>query len=191
MPPCIGESERSSFQTSSARRLAPVVAQPARELGDDPHVVARLAGRIERLAHALHAPLAVRHGALGLAPRRGRREDDVGHLRGLRQDDVLHDEEVEAGEELARVVDVGLGLRGVLADHVERPQLAALHAVEHLRQVPAVLRPDRRAPRPLEARARVRVALDVLEARELVRDRAHVAAALDVVLAAQRVEPEP
>ena len=37
-------------------------------------------------------------------------------------------------------------------------------------------------------RARLVVALDVLEARQLVRDRAHVAAALHVVLAAQRVE---
>ena len=37
-------------------------------------------------------------------------------------------------------------------------------------------------------RARLGVALDVLEARQLVRDRAHVAAALHVVLAAQRVE---
>ena len=82
-------------------RLRPVVAEPARELGDDPHVVARLARRIERLADALHAPLAVRHRALALAPRRGRGEDDVGHLGGLRQDDVLHDEEVELREEPA------------------------------------------------------------------------------------------
>ena len=41
----------------------------------------------------------------------------------------------------------------------------------------------------LEARASLVVALDVLEAGQLVRDRPHVAAALDVVLAAQRVEP--
>ena len=33
-----------------------------------------------------------------------------------------------SGEELARLGDVGLGLRRVLADHVERAQLAALHA---------------------------------------------------------------
>ena len=49
--------------------------------------------------------------------------------------------------------------------------------------------PDRRVPGRLEAGARLVVALDVLEAGQLVRDRAHVAAALDVVLAAQRVEP--
>ena len=77
-------------------RVGPVVPEPARELGEDPHVVARLAGRIECLAHALHATLAVRHRPLALAPRRGRGEDDVGHLGGLREHDVLDDEEVEA-----------------------------------------------------------------------------------------------
>ena len=45
------------------------------------------------------------------------------------------------------------------------------------------------APRALELRAGLLVGLDVLEAGEAVRDRAHVAAALHVVLAAQRVEP--
>ena len=57
-------------------------------------------------------------------------------------------------QQLARVLDVGLGLRRVLADHVQRAQLAALHALEHLRQVPAVARDDRRSPRrPRSARA--------------------------------------
>jgi hypothetical protein len=46
---------------------------------------------------------------------------------------------------------------------------------------------DLRAPRALEPRADL-VVLDVLEAGELVGQRAHVAAALHVVLAAQRVE---
>ena len=114
---------------------------------------------------------------------------DVGHLGGLREDDVLHDEEVELREELARAIDVGLGLCRVLTDHVERPQLAALHPVEHLRQMPAVGRANRHAPRLLEPRACLVVSLDVLEARELVGDGAHVAAALHVVLTAQRVEP--
>ena len=62
-----------------------------------------------------------------------------------------------------------------------------LHRLEHLGQVQAVSRRDRRAPRGLELRAR-RVVLDVLEAGQLVRDRAHVAAALHVVLAAQRLQ---
>ncbi len=169
-------------------RLAPVGAHAVGDRADDPAVVARLAGRVERLAHALDAALGVGDGALALAPGRARGQHDVGQLGGLRQQDVLDDEEVEAREQLARVLDVGLGLRRVLADHVQRAQLAALHALEHLRQVPAVARHDLAAPGGLEAGARLGVALDVLEAGQLVRDRAHVAAALHVVLAAQRVE---
>ena len=61
--------------------------------------------------------------------------------------------------------------------------------MEHLRQVPAVPGDDGHAPRALEPLARGRVLLDVLEPGELVGDRAHVAAALDVVLTAQRVHP--
>ena len=85
-------------------------------------------------------------------------------------------------------VTVGLGLGRVLADHVERPQVAAAHRVEHLGEVPAVPGRDGAAPRRLEL-APGRVVLDVLEPGQLVRQRAHVAAALHVVLAAQRVEP--
>ena len=47
---------------------------------------------------------------------------------------------------------------------------------------------ERDAPRRLEPGAGVVIVLDVLEARQLVGDRAHVAAALDVVLTAQRVQ---
>ena len=51
----------------------------------------------------------------------------------------------------------------------------------------AALVRDRHAPRLLELRPKP-VVLDVLEAGQPVGDRAHVAAALHVVLAAQRVE---
>ena len=61
-------------------------------------VVARLARRLERLADALDAPLAVRDRALRLAPARRGGQHDVGELRGLRQEDVLHDEVVELVE---------------------------------------------------------------------------------------------
>ncbi len=86
-----------------------------------------------------------------------------------------------------RPVPVGLRLQGVLADHVERRELAAVHGVEHPRQVPAALGRDAHAPQVVAPLARL-VVLDVLEPDQPVRERAHVAAALDVVLAAQRVD---
>ncbi len=61
----------------------------------------------------------------------------------------------------------------------------ALHGVEHLREVHARLRRDRHAPGCLVAGAGVVVA-EVVAAGQLGRDGAHVAAALDVVLPAQR-----
>ena len=99
MPACIGESERTSFQMSSALRAAEVVAETARELVDDLDVVARLAGRVERLAHALHAPLARRDRAFRLGPAGAAGEHDVGELGGPRQEEVLDDEMVEAFEQ--------------------------------------------------------------------------------------------
>ena len=91
------------------------------------------------------------------------------------------------GEQPDRSLLVGLRLDGVLADAVDRRQVAALHRVEHPGQVPAALRRDRDAPFGIELRPQL-VVLDVLEARQPVGERAHVAAALDVVLATQRVD---
>jgi hypothetical protein len=81
---------------------------------------------------------------------------------------------------------VGIGLRGILADHVQRGELLRLHGVDHLREMPAILRNDVAAPRLLEFRSMLRL-LDVLESRQLVRERPHVSAALNVVLSAQRI----
>src|SRR5690242_3322887 len=53
--------------------------------------------------------------------------------------------------------------------------------------MPAAFGMDADAPGMLELRAQFGV-LDVLEAGQAVGDRAHISAALDIVLAAQRVE---
>ena len=167
--------------------LAPAAAHPVGQVEDDRQVVAGALGRFDRLANALDAPLRVGDGPLRLGPGRGRRQDHVGQLGGLRQEQVLDDEEVEALEQVDRPLLVGLGLDRVLADAVDRGQLAALHRVEHPRQVPAALRRDGDAPLGVELGAQ-RVVLDVLEAGQAVGEGAHVAAALDVVLATQRVD---
>ena len=166
-------------------RLWPLAAEAARDLGEDPQVVARLARRLDRLAHPLHPTLAVRHGALGLAPCRRGGQHHVGELGGLREEEILHDEQVERLEQMASMQHVGLALRGVLAHDVERSELPAVHRLEHRREVHAVPGRDRRVVRGVEPTASLVVGLDVLEAGELVRDRAHVAAALHVVLPAE------
>ena len=98
---------------------------------------------------------------------------------------------VEALEQPPRALVVGLRRRRVLADHVERGQVAPFHRVELLRDRPSVAGLDGDAPRGLEPGPRVGVLLDVLEPGELVRDRAHVAAALHVVLPPEGVQAAP
>ena len=106
---------------------------------------------------------------------------------GLRQEQVLDDQEVEPREQVDGARLVRLRLDRVLADAVDGGQLAALHRVEHPRQVPAALRRDRDAPLGVEPGSEL-IVLDVLEARQPVGEGAHVTAALDVVLATQRVD---
>src|SRR5207237_5060128 len=103
------------------------------------------------------------------------------------EEDLLHDEEVTAFQQGLRVMLIGIRLARVFPDDIERLQVAPLHRLEHLRKVPAVLGLQRNGPGTLELRPHAWVQ-DVLEARQVIRDGAHIAAALDVVLAAKRIE---
>ena len=51
-------------------RTAPVVSEPAGDLGNDPQLVARVSRWFGDFAHALHTALAVGHRAFALTPRR-------------------------------------------------------------------------------------------------------------------------
>ena len=83
----------------------------------------------------------------------------------------------------------GIGLRDVLALDVQALELAVERRLEHVRDAQARLVLQRHAPGVLELRAHLVVG-DVAVARELVRERAHVAGALHVVLAAQRIHAD-
>ena len=84
---------------------------------------------------------------------------------------------------------VGIGLENVLALQIEALEPALDRRVEHVGDAQAGLRIELDAPVRLEDLAR-RLARDVLIARQLVRERAHVAGALHIVLAAQRVHAD-
>ena len=146
MPAWTGDSDRTSSHTCLGGGLAPVGAHPSCDVEDDRQVVARPGGWLDRLAHALDAPLRVGDRALALGPGRGRRQHDVRELRGLGQEQVLDDEQLEALEQADRARLVRLGLDRVLADAVHGGQVAALHRVEHAGQVPAALAAGRSRP---------------------------------------------
>ena len=84
---------------------------------------------------------------------------------------------------------VGIGLRDVLALDVDPAEGAFHRRIQHVGDAQARLRIDRHAPLGFVDRPHTGVA-DVAVARQLVREAAHVAAALHVVLAAQRVHPD-
>jgi len=108
----------------------------------------------------------------------------VRQLGGLGEEDVLHHQVVEAGQQTHGARLVGFGTRRVFADDVDGVHLAVFHRLEHLAEVITALRRDgHAAPRLLELTSQLGV-LQVLEARQLVRNRAHVPATLHVVLAA-------
>ena len=186
MPWCqLSDSERSSSHTSSA--VGSPHAWPSRSAmpADDVGVRAGLARRVDGLADALHPPLGVGDRALVLAPVGGRGQHDVGHVGRRGAEDVLHDQVVEAFQQVPGVRGVGLRLGRVLPDAVQRLERALVHRVEHLRTGagPASAgstrpRPSRSGRGPRRRRGRSR--------RAASRDGAHVAAALHVVLPAQR-----
>src|SRR5665213_3745586 len=82
------------------RRRFPVVAHPPRNLGDDPQLVTRAFWWLHRLSAALNTTFTVRHRAFAFAPARGRRKNHVCELRRLREEDLLHDEMIQATQRL-------------------------------------------------------------------------------------------
>src|SRR3954463_14082581 len=169
-------------------RVPVVHGQPdaVRHLLDDLPVLARLARGIEHLAPELDAAVGVRVGAVLLEVRR-RRQDHVGELGRLRQEDVLYDEEVERRERLADLVDVRVRQERVLAHHVHASHAALQGGADDLRDRQALVRVERDAPRLLEALPHAR-RVDRLVVGIHHRDEAGVRGALDVVLAAQRMQ---
>ena len=114
-------------------------------------------------------------------------QDHVGELGRLGQEDVLHDQEVERGERLADLVDVRIRQERVLAHHVHPADAALQRRADDLGHGQPLLGVELGTPGLLEALALV------VEGHALVvgiehRDQPDVRRALDVVLAAQRVQ---
>ena len=169
--------------------VGPAQPQALGQLLNDPQVLARVAGRVDGLAAHLHQPVGVGETA-GFLGKGARRQDHVGQVGGLGQEDVLHHQVVERGQRLAGVVGVGVGHRRVLAHHVHAAHTAGLDGVHHLHHRQAGLSVQRarcQAPGRLEARTGGGVR-DMLVVGQHHRDQAGVGRALHVVLATQGVQ---
>ena len=183
-PAKLGVSDAISSMISDGWRVVHLVAQ---RLGEQDRAlpVAVAAHRRHHLADAADAALGVGEGAV-LLQERGARQEDVGVFGGLVQEQVLDDDALHRHQAGRDVVGVRVRLRDVLALDVEALEAAIDGLVEHVGDAQARLVVELGAPERLEALAGG-VVRDVAVAGELVRERAHVAGALDVVLAAQRV----
>ena len=67
-----------------------------------------------RLAAHLHQPVGIGEGA-GLFREGAGRQDHVGQVGGLGEEDVLHHQVLQRGQRFARMVGVGVGHGRVLA----------------------------------------------------------------------------
>src|SRR5260370_7903794 len=85
---------------------------------------------------------------------------------------------------------VGFGVGRILAQTIQHGQLAALHGLEHIAQMPATLGMNLHTPSAFELRAQL-VVLDVLKTRKPVGDRAHIAPALALVLPPHPINAPP
>ena len=113
----------------------------------------------------------------------------MGVVGGLVEEQVVDDDAFHRRQRRDHMLGVRIGLQDVLALHVEPHEGAFDGRVEHVGNAQARLVVELDVPHRLELLAH-RVAGDMAIARQLVRERAHVAGALHVVLAAQRVHAD-
>ena len=154
-----------------------------KQAGDFPVLVAVL--RRHDFAHELNAALGVGKGAVLFKEGRTRQED-VGEARRLVEEQVLHDNAFHRLKAGGHVLGVGIGLKDVFALDVNAFERPIDCGIEHVGDPQARLLVERHAPVFLEQLPR-RIDGNVPIARELMRERTHVAGALHVVLTAQRI----
>ena len=149
-----------------------------------PFVLARL--RAHCWAHPIDATLGIGERAVLFQKRRARQED-VCQLGGLVDEEVLHDHALHGAKRSLHMQRVGVGLGNVFALHKDALECAVDCAVQHVGDAKSWLGLNGGAPQLLEHLARG-IVTHVAVPRQLVREGAHVACSLHVVLPAQRVD---
>src|SRR5579872_4494916 len=139
-------------------------------------------------ADAAYSAFGIGESAVLFEERRARQED-MRITRGLIEENVLNDDAFHRPEAGRDVLRIRVGLRDILALYVKALEGALDRLVHHVRDTQARLVGERNAPETFENLAR-RVVRDVAVAGEFVRERAHVAGALDIVLPAQRIHAD-
>ncbi len=166
--------------------VVPGQTQAARQLIDDPEILPRVAGRIQRPAPQLHHPVGVGERSV-LLRKRGCWKHDVCQITGFRQENILYDQVLQFCQRLPGVMHVGIGHRRILTHDVHATDGAGVRRMHDLDHGQARLGIEFRFPQLLEPGAR-RITAHGLVVREHHRDQARVGRALHVVLTAQRMQ---
>ncbi len=112
----------------------------------------------------------------------------MGILRGLVDEEILNDHQLQRLQCGNHVMGVRVGLGNVLTLDEQRFEVTADGGVKHIGDPQTRLRLQHCAPEGFELLTHDGVG-DVAVAGELVREGPHIAGALNVVLAAQRIDP--
>ena len=177
----LGENLRRMF-------IVPGQAKPFGNFGRYPPILPRFSRRRCRRPPYLHLPVGVGHGAGLFREGRGR-ENNVRVVRGFRQENVLYNQVFEHLQSVAGMQNVGIRHGGVFAEYIHAADCAFMDRRNDFghsesRDSGKVARiPDLRETGPDP------VVLHGFVVRKIHRDQPRVRGSLDVVLAAQRVQP--
>ena len=114
----------------------------------------------------------------------------MGVIGRLIEEQVVDDDQFHRGKTRCHMVRVGVGLEDILALNIDGAERAIHRRVEHVGDAQARFRIQHSAPFRLEHGAGGGIG-NMPIARQLVREAAHVAGPLHVVLPPQRVHPHP
>ena len=166
--------------------VAPVEAEPAGDLLDDPQILARVSRRLQGDAGELHLTVGV--GKRAFLLREGRCwQHHIGVVGSLGQEQILDHQMLEPAQRRAGVVDIGVRHRRVLAHDVHAADLARMDGIHDLDHGQPALGIELGVPEGLEGFAHVR-ARDRLVVGVKHRDQPGIGCSLDVVLPAQGVQ---
>ena len=166
--------------------IGPVKAQPTCHLDDDPQVLPSLARRLDGLARQLHHSIGIGEAA-GFFWKGRRWQDDISEVGGLGRENILHDQHLKAGERCARMMQVGIRHRRVLAHDVHAPDSTGCCSVHDFDHGQTGLAVDRHAPEILDQTGRVGL-VDTMVVGQHHWNQTGIGCTLHVVLAAQRMQ---
>ena len=113
----------------------------------------------------------------------------MGKFGGLVEKNVLHHQTFERGQRRFNMVGIGIGVSDVFALHIEPTERSVERRIEHVGDAQARFMIERDTPLFFK-QATDRVVGNMAIARQLVRERTHIACALHIVLAAQRIDAD-